>query len=201
FVAMQAPDNARLAAGGPTVLLPPPVLPLPAPTAPGVDLPESYLLTVFNAYGAVKGLDDLTAFLARTRLPVVWCHSMRTADFDVPEALAQHPLLVHVDDPSPAQLRYLYEGCAAYVSFSRSEGFGWSIADALRYSPAIVAREIGVLTFPEARAYPVQIVDDLTQIDWGWVARQHRPDGPRDLAWLSPAAFRARLVDLVQATR
>lgn len=197
YVAMQAPDNVRLAAGAPTVLLPPPVLPLPAPSAPGPALPDAYLLTVFNPYGAVKGLDDLAAFLDHTPLPIVWCHSTRTVDFAIPETIAQHPRVVHVDDPSPSQLRFLYEGCTAYVSFSRTEGFGWSIADALRYAPAVVAREIGVLTFPEARDYPVQFVTDFTRIDWGWVRAQEPPGGPRDLPWLTPAAFRGRLAELV----
>ncbi|WP_162213212.1 glycosyltransferase [Nostocoides australiense] len=199
FVAMQAPDNIHLAAGARTVLLPPPLLPLPTARRPRQALPSAYLLTVFNPYGAVKGLDDLLTVVDAAPLPIVWCHSQRTLDFDLPGSLVGHANLLHVDDPEPGELRHLYENCAAYVSFSRSEGFGWSIADALRYAPAVVARNIGVLTYEESRECPVKIVDGFDEVDWAWIGAQARPDSPRELSWLSPGAFRRRLADLTGA--
>ena len=199
YVALQAPDNVRLVpTGARATLLPPPVLALPPPQAPGVALPEQYLLTVFNPYDPVKGMAQLQTLVERAPLPTIWCHSTRTLDFDIPEVLRDHPRIVHVDDPTQSELHYLYVHCSAYVSLSRSEGFGWSIADALRYSPAIVSREIGVLTFPEARDERVHVVEDFAAVDWPTVLHHPGPVAERELDWLSPAAFRERLVQLAR---
>jgi glycosyltransferase involved in cell wall biosynthesis len=60
--------------------------------------------------------------------------------------MRDHPNIIHVDDPSQAQLRFLYERCSAYVCFSRREGYGWSIADGLLAQKPIISRRIGVLS-------------------------------------------------------
>lgn len=192
-VALQSPDNVRFVPeGSPTVLLPPPVYDLAETAeAPAVDLPEHFYLTVFNPYGDVKGTDDLARVAATAPHPIVWCHSQATVRFEIPKALADHPRIIHVDDPTPAEMRYLYERCAGYVSLSRSEGFGWSIADALRYSPAVFSRRIGVLTFPQAAdAAPSDFKDEL---DFEWQLPPDLGAGPRDLTWLSGPKFRERL--------
>lgn len=147
-VAMQAPDNARLVPPGVrAVLLPPPVFDLATRReTPSVPVPDRYLLTVFNPYDPVKGLADLKRAADEAPLPFVWCHSQATLRFDIPVELREHPRIHHVTDATPAQLRFLYENCAAYVAFSRTEGFGWSAADALRYAPAVATRPIGVFS-------------------------------------------------------
>lgn len=199
YVAMQAPDNVLFVPDGqPVTLLPPPLMPLPPATAPPIDLPDEFVLTVFNPYDAVKGMAEMAQVADTAPMPIVWCHSRRTVNFDIPVTLAQHANIIHVDDPSQGELRFLYERCSAYLSFSKAEGFGWSIADALRYSPGVISRKIGVLTFPQAvEECPVQTVTAFDEIDWAWVANQRRPETPRELAWLSPQAFRTRLSDLI----
>lgn len=197
YVAMQAPDNVRMApAGAATVLLPPPLYELADHSQPPpVELPDGYYLTAFNPYDPVKGVEDLSRALRDTPKPIVWCHSQRTLSFTIPDELARHPRLIHVDDPIPAQLRYLYENCLAYLSFSKTEGFGWSLADGLRYSTAVVTREIGVFSYPQAWQEGTIRVSEPWSVDWGSLPSARRTVA-RDLTFLSPEHFRARLVAL-----
>ncbi len=194
YIALQAPDNDRFVPDGiPTVLLPPPVYDIAqSGEAPALDLPDQFYLTVFNPYGIVKGTNHLARIAAEATHPIVWCHSQATTQFAIPDSLAGHPNIVHVEDATPAELRFLYERCVAYVSLSLSEGFGWSIADALHYSPAIVARRIGVLTFPEALASCQCYLSDDLSADWGSMEARAHPS-PRSLDWLSGQSFRRRL--------
>lgn len=200
-VAMQAPDNVRLVPpGAPTVLLTPPVYELSeSRSRPDAPVPSEFLLTVFNPYGPIKGADDLARAADASPLPIVWCHSSVTLRFDIDESLMAHPNIVHVENPTPAELRYLYEACHAYLCFSRSEGFGWSIADGLRYSPAVISRSIGLLTDPRVDLSGVHIVGEEWAPDWS-VLEQRTDPADRDLSWLEPARFRTALLNL-HATR
>lgn len=197
-IAMQAPDNVRFVPeGARAVLLPPPVYDLADyAIAPDLELPEHFFLTVFNPYGGVKGTDDLAKVVDAAPHPIVWCHSQATVSHTIPEAMVRHPRIIHVEDATPAELRYLYENCAGYVSVSKTEGFGWSIADALRYSPRVYSRRIGVLTFPEASAEgAVRATDDL-DFDWVGARCQQAPREARPLDWISGRGFRQRLAAL-----
>ena len=203
YVAMQAPDNASFVPDGvPTMLLPPPLYPVSDDvSAPSVEVPVEFYLTAFNPYGPIKGTDDLERAVADTRLPIVWCHSDRGVVNHVPDVLRDHPNVVHVCDPSPAELRWLYERCAAYLCFSRTEGFGWSIADGLRHAPVVVSRDIGILTHPAATELPgiVRVGDDFG-VDWSTLPTTRGVLPDRDLSFQSPETFRARLVELVGDT-
>lgn len=199
YIALQAPDNARFVPDGArSILLPPPVLPLAdESTHPTVALPTDYYLTVFNPYDPVKGLDDLARAAASSPRPIVWCHSQKTLSFDIPAELAHHPRVIHVDDPSPAEMKYLYENARAYLCFSKSEGFGWGIADALRHSRAIVSRRLGVLSFPQADVPRVIEVDEPWRVDWSLIeTRAGDPDA--QLEWIAPEAFRRRLLEVTR---
>lgn len=190
-IAMQAPDNDRLVpASSPSVLIPPPVYGLSDHTEePPIALPSEYLLTVFNPYDPIKGMDEVGTAADHAPLPLVWCHSEATVRFDIPDTLLTHPRIVHVTDASPAVLRYLYQRCSAYVSFSRTEGFGWSTADALRYSPAVITRPVGVFSNSAAHQPGVSLVDPTGSIDWdASLANVSRPQD-RNLAVLDRATF------------
>ncbi|KGN29034.1 hypothetical protein N798_15590 [Knoellia flava TL1] len=201
-VAMQAPDNESLV---PTstraVLLAPPVFDLAREAEPpAVALPDAFLLTVFNPYDPIKGMQDLAAVLATAPLPLVWCHSEATVKFEIPASLLEHPRIVHVTDANPAQLRHLYERCAAYVSFSLTEGFGWSAADALRYSPAVATRRIGLFSDEAAWRQPgVLTVGDDGGIDWKQLLGEACPPSRRDLGVIDGRTFRARLTEIVES--
>jgi len=206
YVALESPDNITLVgANTPTILLPPPVLPLSERAEkPQVKLPTEYFLTVFNPYSPVKGVDDLARAADSAPLPIVWCHSDRTLTFEIDPSLIEHRNIIHVSDADPSELRYLYEGCAAYLSFSRSEGFGWSIADALRYSRSIVSREVGVLSFRESHQDDVHLIGEVWDFNWSKID-PNAPRPTRDLSFLSADRFRATLhetlasADLAQA--
>lgn len=202
FVAMQAPDNADLVEAGPAlILLPPPLYPLSDRVdEPGTALPRAFYLTAFNPYGPIKGADDLERAAERSPLPIVWCHSDRGIATDVPDVLRNHPRVVHVIDPSPAEMRWLYERCAAYLCFSKSEGFGWSIADGLRHAPVVVSRDIGILTHPGARCMAGVIRTGAAwDIDWSEMPTRRGDVPVRDLGFQAPEAFRRSLCDFVSA--
>lgn len=201
FVAMQAPGNEALLDGAtPRLLLPPPVLDLPDGSE-GLhqSLPEEFFLTVFNPYDPIKGVEDLRTALRTTPLPIVWCHSDRSLSFDIPGDLANHPSVVHVCDATAAQLRHLYERTQAYLSFSRTEGFGWATADALRYSRAVVTRPIGIFSNQEAWQEGTFAVGHDWTVDWGAVlATCGDAAARRDLDWMSAAHFRERLLAITR---
>lgn len=200
-VAMQAPGNTMFLADAlPTVLLPPPLLPLAGDADPVPGLPAEYLLTVFNSAREAKGGVDLAALVETSPLPVVWCTGAASPGFGVDAGVYSHPRLTVLREPSRAQLRWLYERAYAYVSLSHSEGFGWSIADALRYCPRVVGRQIGVLTFDEAVQRGVHLVpeaDGVAGIDWDAVAAGSVNPAERDLEWLSAASFCRRIETLL----
>lgn len=197
-VAMEAPDNHRLVPlNVPSVLLPPALLPLADQAESLPKLPKEFFLTVFNPGSAIKGAQDLSAAVDGAPLPIVWCHSIRTKQFTIAPGLLQHRNIVHVDDPSPSRLRFLYEHCAAYLSFSRREGFGWAIADALQYSRALVSRPIGVLSFAELHQSGVHLIGDPWEFDWSLLDPATGDSMKRDLRVLSPEAFRDRIFALI----
>ena len=136
---------------------------------------------------------DLADAVEHTPLPIVWCHSSRTLDFKMDPALAEHPNIIHIDDPTPRRMRDLYERCVAYLAFSRSESFGWAAVDALRYSRAVVTRPVGAFSFPESHQAGVHLVPERWEFDWSLV--EHPPPDPpdRDLGWLSADEFRRRI--------
>ena len=135
-------------------VLPPPVL-KSEEIQKGDNLPERYFLTVFNPYDfymkehgrlkAIKGHDVLYEVLEKTDRHIVWCHS--TKSIGCAQNIKSHPRIHHLENVNQAQLRYLYEHAKAYICFSRSEGFGWAVADALNYHCPVISRYIGVLEF------------------------------------------------------
>ncbi|MEO7268511.1 MAG: hypothetical protein ABIW49_04810 [Knoellia sp.] len=198
-VAMQAPDNQHLVpVGGRGVLLPPPVFPLATSAErPPVTLPGEFVLTVFNPYDRIKGMQDLERALDESPLPLVWCHSQATVRFDIPDNLLSHPRIIHVVNASPAELRFLYEQCSAYVSFSLTEGFGWSAADALRYSPAVATRRIGVFSNEAAWQPGTLPVADDGRVEWDKLLAGACSPALRDLTVLDGETFRQRLIGAV----
>lgn len=203
FLGLEAPDNDRFLSVDEQarhVLLPPPYLPLAAAAErPPQPLPGEFFLTVFNPYAALKGMEDLASAADRSPLPIVWCHSSRTLSFTIDPHLANHPNIVHVDDPSPEEMRFLYENCRAYLAFSRSEGFGWAATDAMHLSREVVTRPIGVFSFPEAEQPGVHFVGERWEFDWSRLSGDdQRPS--RSLEWLSSEAFDDHLQELWKET-
>ena len=177
----------------PSVALLPPVMAAAESQAPGEDLPDQYVLTVFNAYHGIKGGELMRDVATACPFPIVWCFSRRTRHYDV--APYAHDDIVTIEDATSANLRWLYEHAAAYVLFSRTEGFGWAIADALQYGTPVISRRTGVLSLDgidlrvstyEDRTELARLLEEVTPADPA--GRFHR-----DLDFLRPARFRERL--------
>lgn len=197
-VLLEAPDNVQWVDDhSKAVLLPPPLEP-PSAHAEEVDAPDDFFLTVFNSHSAGKGLDDLVGVAARSPIPIVWCRSTR---WEHPEP-GSLPGVVTMDDLSQAQLRWLYERCRAYVSFDRSPGFGWALADALQYGAPALTRARGVMTLPDldvTATWTYDSLDELVDLLHG-TGYEHVE---RNLASLAPGRFVERFEELVsvRATR
>lgn len=200
-VLLEAPDNARMIDPATRVAtLPPPYFPIADRSEPVGEVPADFLLTIMNPYSEVKGLDVLEEVARNLASPLVWCFSRRSfpgSDWRIPTL----PNVVLVEDAAPAQLRWLYERCLAYVSFSKSEGFGWAIADALHHGCTVVSRRVGVLSFAEfvddpgvltysSSAELLQLLRSLT--------RRHEPHH-RGSTTLSSDRFRWELGALIGA--
>lgn len=178
-------------------VVPPPVFPIAELGELPPDVTEPFLLTVMNPYGQVKGADILSEVAPRLDVEVVWCLSDHTVniDFATLEVPANVRLIVN---PSQATLRALYEACHAYVSFSRSEGFGWAIADALQYGAPVIARPVGVLTVPDVDMNGVHFYDDPDDIV-EMVRQLPCTRVTRDLGVLSAGSFVSSIERLVDA--
>ena len=181
----------------PSMLVAPPCVGITDPAEPVEGIPEQFLLTVFNPHSAVKGAADLERQIDSMPLPLVWCHSPATVSDPVPAALRAHPNIIHVVDGSHAQFRWLYENAQAYLSFSRSEGFGWAIADALVHCRAVISRPVGVLSYPDSTDDSVFLIGEHWDFDWARLDHLEGRCTPiRDLPHLSSAHLRSCLVDI-----
>lgn len=113
-------------------------------------IPPQFLLTVFNPYGAVKGLDALEQTARYSKIPIIWCYNDMTrfnlfkGDYKAMEPI---PNVIQYRNLSQEKLYYLYKKAAGYVCFSINEGFGWAVADAFVFNLPIVSRDIGIVTF------------------------------------------------------
>jgi len=148
YVLAEAPAGESLAADPAKVkVLMPPTALTSTESAKVEGLPDEYFFTLFNPHGEIKGHDILYEVAEHARCPIVWGHSNKT--WDMSREVRPHPNIIDLEDPSQAQIRWLYEHCKAYVSFSRFEGYGWSLADALIHRVPIITRNVGVIThFP-----------------------------------------------------
>jgi len=195
-VMLEAPDNERLVPPGiASVLVPPPVFRESEYSHPVLGLPPRFLLTVFNPYGEVKGGDVMMRVADHSADPIVWCSSKVTREFDV--SVYRHPNIIPIETPSQAELRWLYENCRSYVSFSRSEGFGWAIADALQYGSPIVARHVGVLTVPDVDLSSVEMYESVEEL-LAAITQDDFQRVERDLCALKPDEFRHKLMGLMK---
>jgi glycosyltransferase involved in cell wall biosynthesis len=196
LVALEAPGNASLIGDRTrTFLLPPPLEPMAQQSAEVHGLPPRYFLTVFNPHAHRKGADVLARLAPSFPAPIVWCHSRSTLDFETPRS----DNVINLDSVSQESLRYLYEHCAAYISFSKNEGFGWAIADALLYGSPVVSRRVGILTFSDLDLSGVYTYSDESElVDLVRTIPTDRYE--RDLSQFSPTMFRSRIGQLLEGS-
>lgn len=200
YFALEAPDNAALVPRhASAIVLPPPYYPLDEPTADMQvpSLPAEYLLTVFNPRHAIKGTEELWDTACQSTIPIVWCHSERMYGGDYSPKLKYHPNIVHVVNPSPSLITFLYRRARAYVCFSQREGFGWAIADAMHNGIPIISRRVGIMSFDEHLPENAYIIPRKWSIDWDRLYDLEPISNP-NVSWLDPRIFRRR-VELIVA--
>lgn len=124
---------------------------LPKRRIPVPDLPERYLLTVFNPFAkSQKGQEVLFNTAPESALPIVWCYNDSSGwDFST---LPPTPNVIHLRNLSQEQLYFVYEHASAYVSFAFYESYGWTLAEAFTLGLPIIARETGLMPYIKDQA-------------------------------------------------
>ena len=172
-------------------------------TEPIEGLPDNYFLTVFNPYDRIcqyddgmkpyKGYDliyELADFFA---LPLVWCHSDQT--FPIKQNIRKHPNIIHMHNINQEKLYYLYEHATAYVSFSREESFGWSLADAIMFDMPIISRRIGIISSLEPKQKGLYLYKNTKDLhDLLKSANFEKGDYEKD--FFSPKLFEKKLLSI-----
>jgi glycosyltransferase involved in cell wall biosynthesis len=164
-------------------------------------LPKKYFLTVFNPYGKkidpIKGQDVLYASAKKLPFKIIWCYSLKTKKWKGLEK--GHKNIIYLESVSQAKLRCLHENALAYISFSRKEGFGWSIADALLYQKPILSRNVGVLTYykkPVKGIFIYKNEKELIKISRAVNFSKIKPN--YDLTFISADKFREEIALLLE---
>jgi len=126
---------------------------------------KPYYLTVFNNYDSgLKGADGLLQILDSLRHPLVWCSSHFGSD------APDHPKLIKMS-PDRDTLLMLMRHCQAYINLSRSEGFAWSVFEAMSQDRAVFSRPVGV-----AREFYRHIIAYETFTELAGLLKQSHPD-------------------------
>lgn len=152
YLAWEADNAADYGSGNDPrncVVLPPALHPRNMPADfPRLSAEHPFYLTVFNNYdGEIKGFDLMIEAAKRSRYSIVWC----TSNSNHPEGL---PHNIKPVAASRELISALMKACRAYVCFSKTEGFGWSVLEAFIHGRPVITRNIGV-----ARAYIDQVLN------------------------------------------
>lgn len=169
-------------------------------------IPSDFFLTVFNPYDLdrqyddgckpCKGHDLLYEMADDFAMPLIWCHGDESVNMN--HNIHEHPNIIHFHNLEQERMYYLYQKATAYVSFSREEGFGWSIADAVMFDKPIISRRIGVLSSinrEEKGLYLYETKRELHRL----LSRKSFEAGAYKKHRFTPARFQTRLMSLEDA--
>jgi len=186
-------DDFGLGAHPKNVVLRPPALhannlapPLPLAAA------GPYFFTVFNPYNdALKGTEMLYEVLDRTDATFVWCSQ------DSQGRGRDHPRLHRVSCSRNLVLA-LMKNCRAYVSFSQSEGFGWSVFEAMVHGRPVISRPVGIAKEYRDQIRTYRSAEELIRT----INDFSGPESVQyDLTGYEPRLFRERLFAVIDAHR
>jgi len=210
YVLSEANDGSRyVRIGRRSIVVPPPVTLTTAATKEVSGLPSRFFLTVFNPYSLdrpysdgvkpAKGYDVLYWVAARVPCPIVWAYS------DVTLAYPQNRIrktknVVLMRNLSQEEIAYLYEHAAGYVCFSREEGFGWSMADALLRGLPVFSRDVGVVTLFERGTRGFHLYETREELVRLLNEAQRTGRVRYDTRVLAPERFRQTLAELCSAS-
>ena len=128
--------------------------PVPLTVGPArVSVPyEDFYLTIYNPYGSVKGFDRMIEALDALDKKLVWCFDLTSfsGGESAENIKIEHPNLVKIN-AAPQELIYsLLAACQGYMCFSRGEGYGFSLADAVYFKKPICSGNVGIVKdFPD----------------------------------------------------
>lgn len=139
---------------------------IPKRLAPINDLPQNYILTVFNPFSNSQKKPELLIEMARrSKFPVVWCYSNVTG-INLPiESFLSVTNLLALENLSQEELYYVYKHAKAFVSLSTFESFGWALAEAFFMDLPIVSRRTGIIPFVEKQQGITVYLDDDELLD------------------------------------
>ncbi len=168
-------------------------------------LPDKYFLTVFNPYDLdreysdgfkpYKGQDLLYETADHFALPLIWCHGDEAVHTE--HNLEDHPNIIHFHNLAQEKMYYLYQQAAAYVSFSREEGYGWAIADAMLFDKPVISRRVGVLSSFDPDQHGLHLYhskEELIKL----ISRDAFGAGAYDKSIFSPKRFENKLMNLIE---
>lgn len=114
---------------------------------------KGYYVTVANTYDLhIKGIDLIYKITNKLDKPLIWFTSenkIGPINFLKLGKNIPKNLYIAMDIPHEIILDTIKKS-NAYISFSRSESFGWAIAEAISLNVPIISRNVGVVSyFPE----------------------------------------------------
>ena len=171
------------------------------------DLPPHFFLTVFNPYNRdchyedgfkpAKGYDLLYESADHLAFPLIWCHSDNS--LPVKENIRQHPNIIHMPNLSQERLYYLYEKALAYISFSREESFGWSLADAIMFDKPIISRSVGVISSLDQDQKGLHIYRNAVELK-DLLKRDSFENVNYDKSIFSPEIFEEKIISIADSS-
>jgi glycosyltransferase involved in cell wall biosynthesis len=149
---------------------------------------KPFFLTVFNNYQAdLKGMDGLLKIADALPCPLVWCSQRFGPDAPL------HPRLIKMCVERNVVLSLMRE-CRAYLSLSRSEGFGWSVFEAMAFGRPVFSRPTGIAAEFRDKIIAYDTFDELAA----------KMSGPLpasveyDLTAFTPEVFQQKFLSLVR---
>lgn len=123
---------------------------------------EKFYVTVANYYDInMKGIDLIYKFAETSKYPIIWFNSDTKTYCEFPKFKKPENLKIARNIRHSTILDTVAKS-EAYICFSRSEGFGFAISEAVMLNKPIVTKKVGLVKyFPE----DFNLFDDVSEIN------------------------------------
>ena len=133
------------------VICPPTSLSFERPTINSIvdNITKDFFVTIANDYDVnIKGIDLIYKFASISDIDLVWfCSDTKSSNTNLLHT-NKKPKNLKIARNIPKNLMYdTLEKSSAYISFSRSEGFGNAIAEAMMLKKPIFSQKVGVVKY------------------------------------------------------
>lgn len=130
-------------------------------------LPKEYFVTTANDYDPkIKGIDLIYEFAEKSKLPLLWFCSQNKNNISHLKLNPPKNLFIARNIRKEIILDCIKKS-KAYISFSRSEGYGHSIAEAILLDKPIFTQNVGLVKYkPENfHVYNENCLEDIFKIE------------------------------------